>query len=97
MVTGAERAILEFAKSLILRYTLFEDPLPNVVALTGQVHKVWDAAVARVADTEYVAPTKECVNLLSGLGWGLRDAECSTNIERYGKNTRAYDRNSYTM
>jgi len=68
MVTGAERAILEFAKSLILRYTLSEDLLPNVVALTGQVHKVWDAAMARVAVTEYVAPMEECVNLVSGLG-----------------------------
>ena len=69
MVTGAERAIVEFAKSLILRYTLFEDPLPNVVALTAQVHRVWDAAVARIADSEYIAPTEECVNLVSGLLW----------------------------
>ena len=52
MVMGTERPVLEHAKTLILRYTLFEQPLPNVVALTAQVHNVWDAAVANIADAK---------------------------------------------
>jgi hypothetical protein len=64
---GSERAILEHAKTLILRYTLFEQPLPNVVALTAQVHKVWDAAVANIADAENIEPSEQCISLVSGL------------------------------
>jgi hypothetical protein len=64
---GLERAILEHAKTLILRYTLFEQPLPNVVALTAQVHKVWDAAVANIADAENIEPSEQCISLVSGL------------------------------
>jgi hypothetical protein len=67
MVMGTERPVLEHAKTLILRYTLFEQPLPNVVALTAQVHKVWDSAVASIADVENIEPSDQCISLVSGL------------------------------
>src|SRR5437868_914216 len=39
--SGTEAAIVVRAKVLNLRYTLFVDALPGVVALTLEVHRVW--------------------------------------------------------
>lgn len=69
LVAGAERAILELAKSLIVEYTIFEDPLPNVVTLTAQVMKVWDAAVERGSESGYIKPSEQSINVVSRLGW----------------------------
>jgi len=44
-LTGAEGTILEQAMALMLRYTLFHNPLPNPVALTTQIYTVWGKAL----------------------------------------------------
>ena len=49
-VTGIEGAILSIAKTLIFRYTLFVDPLPNRIALTVEVYRVWNRAKDEIAD-----------------------------------------------
>ena len=69
MESGPTRAIVECGKALMMRYTLFEDPLPNAVVLIGEVHRIWDEAVARVTDSEYIAPTDGCLRVVSGLKW----------------------------
>src|SRR5437879_6742420 len=67
MESGPTRAIVECGKALTTRYTLFEDPLPNGVVLIGEVHSIWDEAVVRVVDSEYIAPTDGCLKVVSGL------------------------------
>ena len=67
MESGPTRAIVECGKALMTRYTLFEDPLPNAVVLIREVHRIWDEAVVRVADSESIAPTEECLKVVSGL------------------------------
>ena len=69
MESGPTLAIVEYGKALMTRYTLFEDPLPNAVVLIGEVHRIWDEAVARVADSEYIAPTDGYQRVVSGLKW----------------------------
>src|SRR5205807_2636840 len=49
MKSGPTRAIVECGKALMTRYTLFENPLLNAVVLIGEVHRIRDEAVARVA------------------------------------------------
>ena len=49
-MSGAEAAIVAWAKVLILRYTLFVDPLLGVVALTSEVHHVWLQALMEISD-----------------------------------------------
>ena len=43
-VTGSEGEILSVAKTLTFRYTLFVDLLPNPIALTSEVYRVWNRA-----------------------------------------------------
>ena len=69
MESGPTWAIVECGKALMTWYTLFEDPLPNAVVLISEVHTIWDEAVARVADSEYIAPTDGCLKVVSGLKW----------------------------
>jgi len=40
-LTGVDGEILGIAKDLMLQYTLYLNPLPNLVALTSVVHSVW--------------------------------------------------------
>lgn len=75
LVVGPERAILEFAKSLIVEYTLLEDPLPNVVDLTGLLMRVWDRAVERNLGTGYIRPSEDSLKVVSRLGWAWIDAQ----------------------
>ena len=38
----------------MLRYTLFDDPLPNAVALTSQVYTVWSKAQDAISNAGYI-------------------------------------------
>jgi hypothetical protein len=64
--SGAEAAIVARAKVLILRYTLFVDPLPGVVALTSEVHRVWLQALEEISDAGQIEPSEESIKVVSG-------------------------------
>jgi hypothetical protein len=78
-VTGAEGAVLDRAKSLILRYTLFDNPLPDVVTLTSKVHIIWTQALQDISDTMDIRPSEESVSLVSGPGQTSRNATSGAN------------------
>jgi len=64
-VTGAEGTILEPAMALMLRYTLFDNPLLNPVALTSQIYTVWGKALETISDAENIEPWEESVKQVS--------------------------------
>ena len=61
MVTGPECAILEWAMTLMLRCTHFDDPLPNAVTLTLQVYILWGKALDELSDAGNIKPSVESV------------------------------------
>jgi len=63
--TGAEGTILEQAMALMLRYTLFDNPLPNPVALTSQIYTVWGKALETISDAGNIEPSEESVKQVS--------------------------------
>jgi len=62
---GAEGAVIARAKGLILLYTLFDEPLPRLVALTTQVHRVWLLALNHISDAVNIEASEESVKLVS--------------------------------
>jgi len=64
-VTGAEGTILEQAMALMLWYTLFDNPLPNPVALTSQIYTVWGKALETISDAGNIEPSEESVKQVS--------------------------------
>ena len=64
-VTGEEGAILGKATVLILRYTFFDYPLANAVALTSGVYTVWSKAQDEISDAGYPDPSVESLKLVS--------------------------------
>ena len=67
-MTGPEGAILERAMTLMLRCTLFDDPLRNAVTLTSQVHILWGKALDEISDTGNIEHSEESVKQVSLLG-----------------------------
>ena len=67
-MTGPERGILERAMTLMLRCTLFNDPLPNTVTLTSQVYILWGKALDEISDAGNIEPSEESVKQVSLLG-----------------------------
>jgi len=61
-VTGAAGTIFEQAIALMLRYTPFDNPLPNPVALTSQIYTVWGKALETIGNIE---PSEESVKQVS--------------------------------
>ena len=53
------------AKALILRYTLFDEPLPGPVVLTAQVHQVWLQALNQISRAGNIEASEESVKLVS--------------------------------
>ena len=53
------------AKTLILRYTLFVDPLPGVVALTSEVHRAWLQVLEEVSDAGQIEPLEESIKVVN--------------------------------
>jgi len=64
-VTGAEGTLLEQAMALMLQYTLFEDRLPNPVALTSQIYTVWGKVLETISDAGNIEPLEESVKQVS--------------------------------
>ena len=64
-VTGVEGTIFEPAMALILRYTLFDNPLPNLVALTSQIYTVGGKALETISDAANIEPWEESVQQAS--------------------------------
>jgi hypothetical protein len=63
--TGVEGEIVGVGKTLMLRYTLFVDPLANPVALTSEVHSIWSRAQDEFADAGNVEPSEKSLYLVS--------------------------------
>jgi len=55
-VTRAEATILDQVMALILSYTLVDNPLPNLVAFTSQIYRVWGKWLDRISDAVNVKP-----------------------------------------
>jgi len=66
-VTGVEGDILGVAKDLMLQYTLYVNPLPNPVALTSEVHRVWSRAQDEIADGGNIEPSISKNNTLGSV------------------------------
>jgi len=64
-VTGVEGEILGVAKDLMLQYTLNVNPLPNLVALTSEVHSVWSRAQDEIADAGNIEPSSKSIDIVS--------------------------------
>ena len=60
-VKRPERAILEQAITLILRCTLFDDPLPKAVTLISQVYILWGKALDDISDAGNIEPMEKSV------------------------------------
>ena len=65
MVTGIEGEILGVAKTLMLYYTLLVHPLPNLIALTSEVHSIWSGAQDEIADAGNIEPSPKSIEGVS--------------------------------
>ena len=59
LVLGPERAILQAAKDIILRKTLFADPFPGPAQLTTLIHVAWDLALAKLSESGFIQPSSQ--------------------------------------
>ncbi|PUU75423.1 hypothetical protein B9Z19DRAFT_1131339 [Tuber borchii] len=88
---GAEGAILGKAMALMHRYTLFDNPLLNAIALTSQVYTVWSKAQDEISNTGYIDPWEESLKLLCDKHMAVRGQflfYIRTNIEGLYKGDR---------
>ena len=44
---------------LMLRYTPFDNPLPNPVTLTSQIYTLWGKALETISDAGNIEPSAE--------------------------------------
>ena len=63
-VTGVEGEILGVAKDLMLQYTLYDNPLPNPVALTSEVDSVPGRTQDEISDTGNIEPSSKSINIV---------------------------------
>ena len=54
--------------TLILRCTLFDDPLLNAVTLKSQVYMLWGKTLDEISDAGNIEPSEEGVKQVSLLG-----------------------------
>jgi len=64
-VTGAEGTIFDQVMALMLRYTPFDTPLPNPVALSSQIYPVWGKALETMSDAGNIPLSDESVKQVS--------------------------------
>jgi len=64
--TGAEAAVRVRAKTLILWYTLFVNPLPAPAVLMSEVHRVWLMALEEISNAGNIAPSVASIKIVSG-------------------------------
>jgi len=65
--TRAEAVVVARAKGVILLYTLFEEPLPGLVALTTEVNSLWLQALNHISNTGNIEASEESVKLVTRL------------------------------
>ena len=88
-VTGVEGEIIGVAKDLMLQYTVYVNPLPNLVAFMSEVHSVWSRAQDEIADAGNIDPSLKSIHIVSPRS--LRQT-CLPNYERSVKHTLACGR-----
>jgi len=66
MATGAEAGIIVRAKTLILWYTLFVNPLPAPSVLMSEVHRVWLRALENISNAGNIEPSVASIKIVSG-------------------------------
>jgi len=49
----------------MLQYTLYINPLPNPVALTSKVHRVWSRVQDDIADGGNIKPSSPSIDIVS--------------------------------
>jgi len=54
------------AKTLILWYTLFVNPLPAATVLMSEVHRVWLKALEDISDAGNIEPSVASIKIVSG-------------------------------
>jgi len=64
-VTGVEGHILGLAKDLMLQYPLSLNPLPNPVAVTSEVQRVWSRGPDEIADAGNIEPSSKSIDIVS--------------------------------
>jgi len=66
--TGAAAAVIVRAKTLVLWYTLFVNPLPAPAVLMSEVHRIWLKAPENsdVSDAVNIEPLVAGIQILSG-------------------------------
>ena len=64
--TKAEAAAIVRAKTLILWYTLFVNPLPAPAVLMSEVQHVWLKAHEDISDAGNIVPSVVSINIVSG-------------------------------
>jgi len=63
--TGAEAAVIVRAKTLILWYTLFVNPLPAPAVLMSEVHRVWLKGLEDISDAGNIQPSVASIKIVS--------------------------------
>jgi len=64
--TGAEAGVTVRAKTHILLYTLFMNPLPAPTVLMSEVHRVWLKALKDISDAGNIEPSVASIKIVSG-------------------------------
>ena len=76
------------ATGFILLYTLYDEPLPQLVALMTVVYRVWLQVLNHISDRWNIEAPEESVKLVSSLKANEKNASgASTNLIRNAKNT----------
>jgi len=64
--TWAEAAVIVRAKTVILWYTLFRNPLPAPAILMSEVHRVWLKALENISNAGNIEPSVASIKIASG-------------------------------
>ena len=64
-VRGIEGEILSILRTLIFRYTQFVDPLPNPIALTSEVYRLWNTAKDEIGDAGNIERSEKSIHIVS--------------------------------
>jgi len=64
--TGAKATVIVLAKTLILWYTVFVNPLPAPTVLMSEVHSVWLKAREDISDAGNIEPSVASIKIVSG-------------------------------
>ena len=64
--TGPKAAVILRAKTLILLYTLFVNPLAAPAVLMSEVHRIWLKALVDISDPGNIEPSVASIKIVSG-------------------------------